>query len=83
MTTTIARVCATSSTARTARQIVSPVLDSARAVLTTAVAPGQVFIPMHEAQTNRLTMPRVDPHSRQPSYKHAAVDVRRLEHWER
>jgi hypothetical protein len=34
---------------------------------------------MHDAQTNRLTMPDVDPYSRQPSYKHAAVDVTPLE----
>lgn len=45
----------------------------ARAVLTNSVAPGQVFVPMHHAHTNRLTFPGFDPHSRQPSYKYAAV----------
>jgi len=50
----------------------------ARAYVTTTVAPGQVFVPMHYAGTNRLTMPSFDPYSRQPSYKSAAVDVRRL-----
>ncbi len=54
----------------------------ARAVVTTTVAPGQVFIPMHDAEVNRLTHPSFDPSSRQPSYKHCAVAVRPLEHWE-
>ncbi len=54
----------------------------ARATITTAVAPGQVFVPMHDAQVNRLTHPSFDPSSRQPSYKHCAVAVRPLEHWE-
>jgi assimilatory nitrate reductase catalytic subunit len=47
----------------------------ARAFVTATVQPGQVFIPMHYAETNRLTFPSFDPHSRQPSYKHAAVSV--------
>ncbi|MGI9119365.1 MAG: molybdopterin oxidoreductase family protein [Acidimicrobiales bacterium] len=55
----------------------------ARAVVTTTVAPGQVFIPMHDAEVNRLTHPSFDPSSRQPSYKHCAVAVRPLERWER
>ena len=50
----------------------------ARAYVTPTVAPGQVFVPMHYAATNRLTRPSFDPHSRQPSYKSAAVGVRRL-----
>ena len=50
----------------------------ARAYVTPTVAPGQVFVPMHYAATNRLTRPSFDPYSRQPSYKSAAVDVRRL-----
>ncbi|GIU86488.1 MAG: hypothetical protein KatS3mg009_1003 [Acidimicrobiia bacterium] len=45
----------------------------ARAMLTNSVAPGQVFVPMHHAHTNRLTFPGFDPHSRQPSYKYAAI----------
>ncbi|HVM53592.1 MAG TPA: nitrate reductase [Acidimicrobiales bacterium] len=47
------------------------------------VQPGHVFLPMHEDATNILTFPRVDPHSRQPAYKHAAVLVRPLHRWER
>jgi assimilatory nitrate reductase catalytic subunit len=47
----------------------------ARAVITPTVAPGQVFVPMHYADTNRLTNPSFDPYSRQPSYKHGAVQV--------
>ena len=50
----------------------------ARAYVTPTVAQGQVFVPMHYAGTNRLTSPSFDPYSRQPSYKSAAVTVRRL-----
>lgn len=49
----------------------------ARASITTTVARGQVFIPMHYVETNRLTHPSFDAYSRQPSYKSAAVEVRR------
>ena len=41
------------------------------------VKAGQVFIPMHYAETNRLTHADFDPYSRQPSYKNGAVEVRR------
>jgi len=54
----------------------------ARAFLTPTVQRGQVFIPMHYEETNRLTNPVFDPYSKQPSYKACAVSVRRLEHWE-
>ncbi|MGH9181413.1 MAG: molybdopterin oxidoreductase family protein, partial [Acidimicrobiales bacterium] len=54
----------------------------ARAFITPTIRPGQVFIPMHYPDTNRLTNPSFDPYSRQPSYKSAAVNVARLEHWE-
>ncbi len=50
----------------------------ARAFVTPTVAPGQVFVPMHYAGTNLLTKASFDPSSRQPSYKSAAVAVRRL-----
>ncbi len=55
---------------------------TARVQVTAAVAPGQVFLPMHYAEVNRLTHPSFDPHSRQPSYKHCAVRVRRPDRWE-
>jgi assimilatory nitrate reductase catalytic subunit len=45
----------------------------ARAFVTTTCPVGSVFVPMHDAATNRLTFPSYDPHSRQPSYKHSAV----------
>jgi assimilatory nitrate reductase catalytic subunit len=51
----------------------------AMAAVTPIVQPGQVFIPMHYAEMNRLTFPSFDPHSRQPSYKHCAVTVSRAE----
>jgi assimilatory nitrate reductase catalytic subunit len=43
------------------------------AFVTPTVQTGQVFIPMHDAEVNRLTQPDFDPHSRQPNYKHCAV----------
>lgn len=48
------------------------------AFVTPAVPPGQVFMPMHYGETNRLTLPAFDPLSRQPAYKHTAVRLRRL-----
>lgn len=48
---------------------------SAKAVLTATVQPGQVFLPMHDAKVNQLTLNAVDPVSRQPAYKHCAVRV--------
>jgi anaerobic selenocysteine-containing dehydrogenase len=47
-----------------------------KAMLTPTVGRGQVFMPMHYAETNVHTLPHFDPHSRQPSYKDAAVEVR-------
>ncbi|MDB5105606.1 MAG: narB2 [Fibrobacteres bacterium] len=47
----------------------------ARASVASTVQPGQLFMPMHDVEVNRLTFPSFDPHSRQPSYKHCAVRV--------
>jgi anaerobic selenocysteine-containing dehydrogenase len=47
-----------------------------RASVTSTVQVGQLFMPMHDAKTNLLTLEHVDPHSRQPSYKDCAVDIR-------
>jgi anaerobic selenocysteine-containing dehydrogenase len=49
----------------------------ATAFVTSGVARGQVFLPMHYAETNRLTHWHVDPYSRQPNYKSCAVSVQR------
>ena len=46
---------------------------TATAFVTPTVQPGQVFIPMHYAATNRLTLASFDPYSRQPAYKACAV----------
>jgi assimilatory nitrate reductase catalytic subunit len=54
----------------------------AKAAVTYAVRPGQVFIPMHYEVVNQLTHPAFDPYSKQPSYKACAVRVRLLRHWE-
>ncbi|HLH54696.1 MAG TPA: nitrate reductase [Verrucomicrobiae bacterium] len=47
----------------------------ARAFLTATIQPGQVFVPMHYAETNRLTLAAFDPYSRQPAYKACAVRI--------
>ena len=55
----------------------------ARAFVTQTVKPGHVFVPMHFETMNQLTFPAFDPHSRQPSYKHCAVQIQPLQPWER
>ena len=47
----------------------------AKAKVTSSVKPGELFIPMHYREVNRLTLEVVDSHSRQPGYKHCAVKV--------
>ena len=47
----------------------------ATAFVTPTVQPGQLFIPMHYHEVNRLTFPAFDSYSRQPSYKACAVKV--------
>lgn len=49
----------------------------AAAFIVNTVQRGQVFLPMHYAEVNQLTMQTVDPHSRQPAYKHCAVRLSR------
>ncbi|MBS0208388.1 MAG: nitrate reductase [Planctomycetes bacterium] len=49
----------------------------AKTYVTSAVQPGQVFIPMHYEVTNQLTDGVFDPYSKQPSYKACAVRLRR------
>ncbi len=48
-----------------------------RAAVGDTVARGALFMPMHYAETNFLTFPAFDPVSREPSYKYAAVNMRR------
>ena len=50
-----------------------------RAFLTHSVRPGQLFLPMHWSETNRLTFPAFDPYSRQPAYKACAVALERVD----
>jgi assimilatory nitrate reductase catalytic subunit len=47
----------------------------ARAHVGPTVQPGQVFLPMHDEQTNRLTDAAFDPYSHQPAYKASAVAI--------
>jgi anaerobic selenocysteine-containing dehydrogenase len=49
----------------------------ASAVITPTIPAGQVFLPMHDAATNRLTDAIFDPYSKQPAYKACAVRLRR------
>jgi assimilatory nitrate reductase catalytic subunit len=46
-----------------------------RALITPAVQPGQLFIPMHYDTTNLLTHAAFDPYSHQPAYKACAVAI--------
>ncbi|MCP5557051.1 MAG: molybdopterin-dependent oxidoreductase [Verrucomicrobiaceae bacterium] len=48
----------------------------ARARVTTTIQPGQLFLPMHHPEVNRLTLAVFDPHSRQPGYKACAATIR-------
>ncbi len=43
--------------------------------ITPTVKPGEVFMPMHYQETNKLTFPDFDKYSRQPSYKFTYVGV--------
>jgi len=47
----------------------------ARAFVSHIVQPGQVFMPMHYSDTNKLTFAAYDPYSRQPAYKACAVRI--------
>ncbi len=47
----------------------------AQAKILASIQPGQIFLPMHYEETNRLTFPAFDPYSRQPSYKMSAAHV--------
>jgi assimilatory nitrate reductase catalytic subunit len=47
----------------------------ARALVTPALQPGQVFLPMHYDATNLMTDAVFDPYSHQPAYKACAVIV--------
>jgi len=51
----------------------------ATAFVTSTVQRGQIFIPMHYAEVNRLTFPAFDPYSRQPAYKACAVSLKPAE----
>ncbi|HJT89238.1 MAG TPA: molybdopterin dinucleotide binding domain-containing protein, partial [Bryobacteraceae bacterium] len=54
-------------------------VDGVELRVTEIVAPGQVFMPFHFAETNsnRLTQSAFDPISREPNFKQCAVQVER------
>jgi len=43
--------------------------------ITACVQRGQIFMPMHDEEVNKLTLAAFDPHSRQPSYKACAIRI--------
>lgn len=49
-----------------------------RSFPTPTIPRGQLFLPMHDASTNRLTDAVFDPESRQPAYKSCAARVRTI-----
>lgn len=51
----------------------------ARAFVAATMRRGQVFLPMHYDGVNALTRAEFDPYSRQPSYKHCAARIEKLE----
>ncbi|MDB6139563.1 MAG: narB2 [Verrucomicrobiaceae bacterium] len=44
-------------------------------IVNACVQRGQIFMPMHYEEVNKLTFSSFDPHSRQPSYKACAVKL--------
>lgn len=50
----------------------------AQASILPTIAKGQIFMPMHYSETNKLTLGVFDPYSRQPSYKICAARVEAL-----
>ncbi len=54
---------------------------TASAYLAPTVQRGQIFVPMHYKEVNRLTHAVFDPHSRQPNYKACAVALVRSSSW--
>jgi assimilatory nitrate reductase catalytic subunit len=51
---------------------------SAAVVVTATVQRGQVYLPMHDPDTNKVTLPVFDPYSRQPGYKFCAVRIEKI-----
>lgn len=49
----------------------------ATALVRPTIPTGHVFVPMHYAGTNLVTLASFDPYSRQPAYKHCAVQLER------
>ncbi|MCI0744199.1 MAG: molybdopterin-dependent oxidoreductase [Verrucomicrobia subdivision 3 bacterium] len=50
----------------------------ATTLITATIQRGHVFLPMHDASTNGLTLAVFDPYSRQPGYKFCAVRLEPL-----
>lgn len=52
-----------------------------RVKITANIPAGQLFMPMHYHQTNNLTIASFDPYSKQPSFKYAAVNIRKMKQY--
>ncbi len=49
----------------------------AKAIITNTIRQGQIYMPMHDPNLNRICLERFDKYSRQPSYKHSAATIER------
>ncbi|WP_411826095.1 molybdopterin oxidoreductase family protein [Luteolibacter sp. AS25] len=52
---------------------------TASAYIAPTVRPGNLFLPMHYPEVNKLTHSSFDPHSRQPNYKACSVSISRID----
>ncbi len=50
-----------------------------KAVYSKQMLPGQIFAPIHYAETNKLSLSEYDPFSKEPSYKYAPVKISKVE----
>jgi len=54
----------------------------AKASIVPTLKAGQLFMPMHYDETNKLTFPSFDAYSRQPSYKNCAASISHVPYYE-
>lgn len=65
-------------------KIISPRAEiKARVSIVPTIKKGQIFLPMHYEDTNKLTFPAFDSYSRQPSYKCSAARLEKLPYYDK